>query len=64
MTKAAEELKEMRAELDLSQSGFAKKFGIPCRTIQKWEAGQASPKPYLLQMMRQIIAEEKGSEKI
>lgn len=52
-------IKEIRKSTGLSQSKFAAKFGIPCRTIQKWEIGQAEPRPYVLKMMERIIDLEK-----
>lgn len=56
-----EDLKELRKSLGLSQSQFAKKFGIPCRTIQKWECGASEPKPYLLAMMHSIVEQESAN---
>lgn len=55
MSVASEEVKRMRAITGLSQSQFAKRFGIPTRTLQKWECGQSEPKSYVLEMMKQIL---------
>ncbi len=51
-------IKEMRQQTGLSQSQFAEKFGIPVRTIQKWEIGASKPKPYLLHMMQEMLKQD------
>lgn len=51
-------IKEMRQQTGLSQSQFAEKFGIPVRTIQKWEIGASKPKPYLLHMMQEMLRQD------
>ena len=52
-------IKRLRSITGLSQSKFAKLFGIPIRNIQKWEIHQAEPTRYLQEMMlRVLIAEE------
>ena len=52
------ELKELRKQIDLSQAQFAKKYGIPVRTLQKWEQGAAEPLPYLMSLIQGEISEE------
>ena len=32
-------IKDIRAETCLSQAAFAKRFGIPKRTVENWEGG-------------------------
>lgn len=54
----AKTIKDLRAETGLSQSQFAQSFGIPVRTIQKWECGESSPKPYVLRMMQEILKQK------
>ena len=45
-------IKEVRAKSKLSQSEFAEKFGIPVRTLQKWEQEAADPLPYLISLIQ------------
>ncbi len=45
-------VKEIREQTGLSQSEFSKKVGIPVSTIQKWEQGVYSVKPYTLAYLR------------
>ena len=49
------EIKKLRAELGLSQQKFAKKFGIPLRTVQDWEYGKREVRSYIVNMMQKII---------
>ena len=48
-------IKELRELTELSQSGFAEKFGIPVRTIQKWERDGSTPPPYIPKMIEKIL---------
>ena len=55
-------IKELRSETGLSQKKFADKFEIPVASLQNWEAGRTAPPPYVLFMIKSILALE-GSEK-
>lgn len=55
-------IKELRSKTGLSQKKFADKFEIPVASLQNWEAGRTSPPPYVLFMIKSILALE-GSEK-
>ena len=48
-------IKELRNELGLSQAKFAKKFGIPLRTLQDWEYEKRVPRQYVIYMICKII---------
>ncbi|MDX2145246.1 MAG: helix-turn-helix domain-containing protein [Rhodospirillaceae bacterium] len=37
------DVKDIRARLSLSQSQFAKRFGLNVRTVQDWEQGRKVP---------------------
>lgn len=58
-------IKEIRERTGLSQSKFAEYFGIPKRTVQKWEINQAKPSDYIPEMMVRILnlEEKKGVKK-
>jgi DNA-binding transcriptional regulator YiaG len=43
----------------MSQSEFANYFGIPVRTIQKWERNGSVPPEYIPKMMQRILELEK-----
>ncbi len=46
---------ELRLDVGMSQSQFANHFGIPLRTYQKWEIGEAIPKDYIVRMMYDLL---------
>ena len=54
-------VKELREKSGLSQANFAKKFEIPVKSLQNWEAGRTTPPPYVIYMIKTIFALE-GSE--
>lgn len=47
-------MKDFRLSIGLSQSKFAKYFGIPVRTLQEWEQGRQNPPSYLLELLKRI----------
>ena len=49
------DIKKIRKELNLSQSKFGEKFGIPMRTIQEWESGRRTPPDYVLNLIIENI---------
>lgn len=49
---------EMRKLLGLSQVAFAKKYGIPARTIENWESGASQPTSYLLTLLERAVQED------
>lgn len=51
-------LADLRKQIKLSQSQFAKKYGIPVRTLQKWEQGAAEPAAYLISLIQVEIEED------
>lgn len=52
------DLKSLRKQFNLSQSEFAKKYGIPLRTLQKWEQQVNDPLPYLMSLIQKDIDRE------
>lgn len=51
-------VKELREKSGLSQVNFAKKFEIPVKSLQNWEAGRTTPPPYVIYMIKTIFALE------
>ena len=45
------EIKEIRALTGLSQANFGKKYNIPVRTIQDWEAEKGNPPAYVVELL-------------
>ena len=48
-------VQELRAKTGLSQSKFAKYFGIPTHTLQLWEQEVRKPTLYMVDMMERIL---------
>lgn len=51
-------IKELRQQIGLSQTAFAKYFDIPLRTVQDWEQGRRTPPEYLIQLMLYKLTNE------
>lgn len=50
---------ELRKAYGMSQSQFAKYFGIPINTIHNWDQGLRKPPEYVFKMMVEIL-EKRG----
>lgn len=57
-----DEFREVLNESGLSQSAFARRFGIPLRTVQRWATGESQCAPYIIGMIRMILAEEQNQK--
>ncbi len=44
-------IRELRDATGLTQKAFAQHFRIPLSTLRKWEQGEASPPPYVLDLL-------------
>lgn len=51
----ADDFKNLRASLKLSQQALSDKYGIPLRTIQSWEEGFRLPPVWLQKMILEYI---------
>ena len=52
------ETAQIRAILGLSQAEFAKKYGIPKRTIEEWDRGTRKPPQYVIELLKRVVAED------
>lgn len=58
-------IREMRELTQLTQKEFAEKFNIPIGTIRRWEYGESTPAPYILQMIsRDLLLDTENMMKI
>ena len=48
-------IKEMRKSLGYTQTDFSRRYHIPFRTIQNWEAGVNSPPAYVEELLERQI---------
>jgi len=44
-------IQELRKSMGLSQSKFAKYYGLNIRTLQDWERGRCNPPSYLVDLL-------------
>jgi DNA-binding transcriptional regulator YiaG len=47
-------IKKLRANLKLTQEGFARELGVSVSTVQKWESGRARPRGLSLKALEEI----------
>lgn len=60
-------VRELRDLTGLTQRKFAETYHIPLSTLQKWEQGEASPAPYVVELLARSIpgaGEGKLQEKV
>lgn len=52
---------ELIAQHGMTQTGFARYFGIPLRTVQDWCNGRRVCPPYVVAMAAEILAHDTGN---
>ena len=58
-------IRELRDMSGLTQKAFAEKYGIPLSTLRKWEQGEATPAPYIVDLIASTLpAARSGIRKI
>jgi transcriptional regulator with XRE-family HTH domain len=58
-------IKELRESTGMTQKGFAQMYGIPISTLRKWEQGESSPAPYVVNLLaRTLPATDSALQKI
>jgi len=48
-------IREMRKSLGDTQHEFARRYGIPFRTVQNWESGERVPPAYVAEMLEEKV---------
>ncbi|MDO5574601.1 MAG: helix-turn-helix domain-containing protein [bacterium] len=56
-------VKELRNSTGMTQKSFSDMYGIPLSTLRKWEQGETSPAPYVINFLTKLIPEYNGSLK-
>ena len=51
----ASTIRELRESTGLTQKAFAALYDIPVSTLRKWEQGEASPAPYVIQLLARTV---------
>lgn len=56
-------IKELRTSTGMTQKAFSDMYGIPLSTLRKWEQGETSPAPYVINFLTKLIPEYNGTLK-
>lgn len=48
----ANEIREMSG---LSRAAFCRKYNLPIRTMEEWEAGRRTPPEYVLEWLKRLV---------
>lgn len=59
----SETVKDLRAQLGLTQEQFAAKVGVTWSTVNRWENGRGKPSPLALQHIEEILREVRKDAK-
>lgn len=54
-TCGRKEVKGIRERSGLSRQDFAKKYGIPIRTLEKWERSEITPAEYVVEWLERLV---------
>lgn len=49
---------EIRSILGISRAEFSRRYGIPVRTIENWDAGKTNPPEWLLKILERVVRED------
>jgi len=49
---------EIRAILGISRAEFSRRYGIPIRTLENWDAGTRQPPEWLLKLLERVARED------
>lgn len=58
MTKS----EEIRSILGISRAAFSRKYNIPIRTLEDWDAGKKNPPEYVMDLLERAVREDKRTE--
>ena len=50
---------EIRALSGLGRAAFSRKYGIPIRTIEDWDAGTTHPPEWVMALLERAVREDK-----
>lgn len=56
--EAKDTIRALRRSTGLTQKNFSGRYGIPMRTYQAWENGEATPPEYVIQLLSRAVAED------
>lgn len=54
--------KEIRELLGISRAEFSRRYGIPIRTLENWDAGTRQPSDWVLNLLERVVREDAGGK--
>ena len=60
--EAKDTIRALRRSTGLTQKNFSSLYGIPMRTYQAWENGEATPPEYVVKLLSRSVAEDFSAE--
>lgn len=54
--------RKLRQISGLTQAKFAQKYGVPPRTLEKWDTGERTPPPYVIELLAAEVITELAEE--
>ena len=56
-------IREIREGLGISRAEFSRRYNIPIRTLENWEAGERKPPERVPELLQRLIVAEKDGAK-
>lgn len=51
-------ISDLRSLIGLSRSEFSRRYGIPIRTMEDWEANRRTPPEYVVSLLERVVKED------
>lgn len=51
-------ISELRSLVGISRPEFSRRYGVPIRTLEDWEAGRRTPPEYVVSLLERVIKED------
>lgn len=56
------ESRRIRDILGISRAEFSRRYHIPIRTLEDWDAGLKNPPQYVIELLERAVLEDKDKE--
>lgn len=50
----------IRGILGISRAEFGRRYNIPIRTLEEWDAGRRIPPTYVIELLERVVTEDKN----
>ena len=51
-------ISELRSLAGISRPEFSRRYGVPIRTLEDWEAGRRTPPEYMISLLERVVKED------